>query len=213
LENIGYDRDFKDINSDPAKKDSLDVRRLRNNLSGDLKTDGQKIFFGCRMDFSGIVKGYATDKLVDYLGEKGYENFLVDSGGDIRVYGKDENGKNWKISLEGVAEEKILLELNDDFPAIATSGITRRKWENKSGKFHHLINPKKPEEFSFNLKSVTVAAETCEKADVWAKTLYLMGKEKGMDFSGKNDIKSLFWDYRGNIFISLEMKDNIKKYA
>lgn len=211
LENIGYDRDFKSINV--IEKKSETVQPLQNSLADDLRIQGGKVFFGTRMDFSGIAKGYITDKMVEYLSEKGYENFLVDSGGDIRVSGRDEKRENWRISLEGIAEEKILLEMNNDFPAVATSGVTRRKWENKKGKFHHLINPKNPSNFSFDLKTVTVVAKTCEEADVWAKVLFLMGKEKGMKFSEDNDIKSLFWDYKGNIFLSPKVKKNIGTYA
>ncbi|MFA6047561.1 MAG: FAD:protein FMN transferase [Parcubacteria group bacterium] len=209
LESIGYDKDFRKINSEEIKKESLDIKCLSDDLGSDLKIDGDKIYFRCRMDFSGIAKGYITDKLANYLQERGYTNFLIDSGGDIRISGKDENGENWKISLEGVAEEKILLELNNNFPAIATSGITRRKWENESGKFHHLINPKSPGEFNFNLKSATVVARTCEEADIWEKVLYLMGKENGIQFSEEKNIKSLFLDYKGNIQVSGVMKNNI----
>jgi thiamine biosynthesis lipoprotein len=206
LENIGYDKDFSKINSSVLERDFLDVQRLKNNLSDDLKVNGNKIYFGHRMDFSGIAKGYITDKMAGFLRKKGYDNFLIDSGGDIRISGKDEKKESWKISLESVAEEKLLLELNNDFPAVATSGITRRKWENKNGKFHHLVNPKNLEEFSFGLKSVTVVAKTCEEADVLAKTLFLIGKGKGTQLSREKNIRSLFLDYKGNIQISREMK-------
>lgn len=211
LETIGYDRDFNEINPIGHTK-FLDTRHLKNSLESDIKIRGDKIFFNRRMDFSGIAKGYITDKAMEFLRAKGYENFLVDSGGDIRISGLGEEGHNWKISLESVAEEKMLLKLDDDFSAVATSGITRRKWNNNSGRLHHLINPREPQNFNFDLKSVTVIAKTCDRADVWAKTLYLMGKKKGLEISNEENIKSLFLDYKGNIFISEKIKDNIENY-
>jgi thiamine biosynthesis lipoprotein len=207
LENIGYNKDFKKISQ--GQFGSIEVEPLSSNLEDDLKINGDKIYFGRRMDFSGIAKGYITDEASEFLRQKGYDNFLVDSGGDIRVSGKDEDGESWMISVEGMEEEKILLELDNDFLSVATSGITRKKWENKSGKFHHLINPKELNKFSFDLKSVTVVAKTCEEADVWAKNLFLMGKDEGLKFSEKNNIRSLFLDYRGNVYLSPEMKNNI----
>ena len=207
LENIGYDKDFKNINYDISK--SVSIEPLQNNLEEDLKINSNRIFFGRRMDFSGIAKGYITDRAIDHLKKRGYESFLVDSGGDIRVYGKDNDGENWKISLESIKEDKLLLELTDEFSSIATSGLTRRKWENEKGKFHHLVNPKDPEKFDFNIKSVTVVAKTCEEADVWAKVLFLMGKDKGLKFGEERKIKSLFLDYRGNVTVSSKIKENI----
>ena len=107
LENIGYDKDFKNINYDISK--SVSIEPLQNNLEEDLKINSNRIFFGRRMDFSGIAKGYITDRAIDHLKKRGYESFLVDSGGDIRVYGKDNDGENWKISLESIKEDKLLL--------------------------------------------------------------------------------------------------------
>lgn len=207
LENIGYNKDFKSLSSGPLS--NLDVGLINHNLEDDLKIDGEKVYFGCRMDFSGIAKGYIIDKAADFLKKKGYKNFLIDSGGDIITSGKDENGENWKISVEGVHEEKILLELNEKYPAVATSGITRRKWERGEKRFHHLINPKNPQEYKFDLKTVTVIGRTCEEVDVWAKVLFLMGKKKGLEFSNQNDVKCIFLDYRCNVYLSKNIKNNI----
>jgi FAD:protein FMN transferase len=207
LENIGYDRNFKDIDTRISANQTAEP--LRNNLFDDLKIKKKEIYFGQRMDFSGIAKGYITDRIAKYLEKEGYQNFLVDSGGDIRVSGKDEKGENWKISLESVAEEKLIIELDNNFSAVATSGITRKKWAKGDKKYHHLINPKDPSDFSFDLKSVTVVAKTCEETDVWAKVLFLMGREKGIKFSEDKNIKSLFLDYKGSLYISSKIKQSL----
>lgn len=210
LEKIGYKKSFS--SSDFGKECLLLDREITGNLSDDLKIRGSSVYFGHRMDFSGIAKGYVTDQAAEFLKKKGYKNFLVDSGGDMRVLGNDCFGKNWKIDLEGFSSKKLLIELKNGFLGVATSGITRRKWEKEGKKFHHLINPKNPAEFDFSLKSVTVVAKNTEEADVWAKTLFLMGKDQGIKFSQKNNIKSFFLDYRGNLFISDSAKEfiNIK---
>ena len=56
---------------------------------------------------------------------------------------------------------------------------------------------------------MTVVAKTCEEADVWAKVLFLMGKDKGLKFGEERKIKSLFLDYRGNVTVSSKIKENI----
>jgi thiamine biosynthesis lipoprotein ApbE len=56
---------------------------------------------------------------------------------------------------------------------------------------------------------VTVVAKNCERADVFAKILYIMGKEQGWEFSLKNKIASLFLTYSGNIYLTPEIKKYI----
>jgi FAD:protein FMN transferase len=204
LEGVGYDRDFGKIKKTEAK---ISQEEFSKDLEEDLKIEKNKVKFNCRMDFSGIAKGYITDRASEFLKNKGFGNFLVDSGGDIYASGTDENDEPWNISIEGTDENKLSFGLSDR--GIATSGITRRKWEISGKKYHHLINPKNPQEFLFDLKTVTVISENTEKADVWAKILYLMGKERGIIFSNENDIASAFLDYRGNVCLS----QAVKKYT
>jgi len=182
LERVGYADDFK-----------LGVRKLKvgvveennffnHSLTEDLKIKDGAVFFATRMDFSGIAKGYITDKVVEFLERQQWKNFLVDSGGDMFMRGVDEDGKLWTVNVEGIDEKKLIFALDDK--AIATSGIGRRRWEIEGQRMHHIINPKKPREFSFDLKSVSIIAESTADADVWAKTIFLMGREGGMREQG-----------------------------
>jgi thiamine biosynthesis lipoprotein len=191
LEKIGYEKDFYSADF-RSKKIEDNFSEKFGNLKNDLEIKNSEVLFRKRMDFSGIAKGYITDKVSEFLRNKGYENFLLDSGGDMQASGKNEEGLDWEIALEGFLENKFSLKVF-----------------NNGKKFHHLINPKNPENFSFELKSATVIADTTEKADVFAKVLFLMGKEKGMEFAKENNISVIFLDYRGNIFVSKEAKKYI----
>lgn len=206
LEKIGYNKDFFQTD---FKKAALPEKfsKIEGDLSRDLEVSGDTILFKKRMDFSGIAKGYITDRAAEFLKKRGWENFLIDSGGDMRIVGKNKDGTDWKISIEGVPEEKLMLEITNK--GIATSGISRKKWEIKGKKFHHLVNPKRPNEFSYELRTVSVIAQNTENADGRAKTLVLMGKEKGLKFAKKNKIAAVFLDYKGNIYVSPEAKKYI----
>jgi FAD:protein FMN transferase len=210
LENNGYDRDFEMIDFSVVHRDNENFFSNSNrNLKKNLEISQGKIRFNAKMDFSGIVKGYATDVMSKFLLNQGWNNFLVDSGGDMYFHGLDEKGNIWHIDIEGISAKKILLKFSKR--GIATSGITRRKWEKNKKKYHHLVNPKEPDFFSFELKSVTVIAKTTEEADVWAKTIFLMGKEQGLKYSQRQKIPCVMLDYRGNIFISSEIKKYLSK--
>ena len=185
-------------------KISENFDKIESDLNDNLKIKNGKIFFGRRMDFSGIAKGYITDLGAKFLKKRGWRNFLVDSGGDVFAAGENVNGEKWRIATEGVPEKKLMLNISDK--GIATSGISRKKWEIGGKKFHHLINPKNPSYFSHELRTVSVIEKNTENADGRAKVLVLLGKEKGMKFAKKNKIAAVFLDYKGNIFASPEAK-------
>jgi FAD:protein FMN transferase len=206
LEKIGYDKDFKGKYF--SKVDSPPVfLAAKNALDDDLKIKKNTIFFARRMDFSGIAKGYIVDQAAEFLKKKGWKNFLVDAGGDMLILGLNSSGEKWRIAVEGVPEEKLILEISGR--GIATSGISRKKWQINGKNFHHLVNPKNPNNFSYELRTVSVIAKDTENADGRAKTLVLMGKKGGIDFAMKNKIAAIFLDYKGNIFVSPEAKKYI----
>jgi thiamine biosynthesis lipoprotein len=209
LEKFGYVKDFKQIEfffDAIPKNDVFGI--MTNDLADDLIIRDGEILFNQRMDFAGIAKGYITDMAGEMLRSAGFENFLLDSGGDMLAKGVDSRGEDWKIDIEGIAVEKILLVLRNE--AVATSGIGKRKWQSGEKRFHHLIDPKNPENFSFDLQSVTIIAKTAEEADFWAKVLFLKGKVDGKKLALENKLKAIFLDYRSNVWVSSEMKNNIQ---
>lgn len=205
LKKIGYADDFEDgtrkLQNALGKQDIF----VDRDLSDDLKIKGGKVFFGAGMDFSGIAKGYITDQIAKFLLKKGWQDFLVDSGGDMFMHGVDEDGKVWTVGVEGIEESKLIFAISDK--AIATSGIGKRRWEIEGRRFHHIVNPKKPEHFSFDLKSVTVVAQNTVEADVLAKTIFLMGRDGGILYAKENDIAAVLLDYRGTAWISPKAKE------
>lgn len=207
LKKIGYKKDFgkKDFKLDKGKK----VFDFKAPLDDDFKIDPQegKIFLKKEIDTTGIVKGYTVDLAAKFLTGEGFKDFIVDAGGDMSIQGKNVYGKQWKIGVEGLAESQILLKLSG--VGLATSGVNRKHWKINDKKFHHLINPLEPEKFSFDLKTVTVIRENTVEADGRAKSLFLMGKEKGLKFANQNKIKALFLDNNNNVYLSEAIKKHL----
>ncbi len=207
LEAIGYDRNFDDLGKDSVKVNDYFPGKITGSLAEDLAIEGARVCFKKRMDFSGIAKGCITDLAAKFLKERGWKDFLVDSGGDMFAAGKDGRGEKWRVGVEGIPEKKLLLAISEK--GIATSGISRKKWEAGGKRYHHLINPQKPDEFSFELRTVSVIEGDTENADGRAKALVLMGKKKGLEFARREDIAAIFLDYRGNVIITPEAKKYI----
>ncbi|KKR21108.1 MAG: Membrane-associated lipoprotein involved in thiamine biosynthesis [Candidatus Moranbacteria bacterium GW2011_GWA2_39_41] len=209
LERIGYDKDFKsnDFNSDVEKK--INLEKIAGDLQEDLILNSERrtVLVKKRIDTTGIAKGYTVDEAAQYLKAQGFEDYIVNGSGDIMASGFSDEHSVWRIGIEGLDDSKLMLKLENE--GIATSGISRKRWRIGEKKVHHLINPKDPENFSYDIKTVTVIEEKTVEADGRAKVLVLMGKEKGLEFANKNNIKALFLDYRGNVYLSNEIKKNI----
>lgn len=210
LEQIGYKRDFrKGISAIAKEKDNKEI--YKRDLASDISIDskGRRVTFHARMDFGGIAKGYFTDKIFGLIVEKGFHDFIVDSGGDMYVSGKNIEGKAWKIGIEGIKDDRMMLSVENK--AIATSGISKRKWESGGKRYHHLINPKNSHEFSHDVKTVTVIVDSVESADVWAKTLFLLGKDRGLKKAEEKKIPCVFLMYEGPAYHSSYLGDFLFK--
>lgn len=207
LRAVGYGKSF-------AETDFSRSRRLKipappaGRLSDSIAWKGGELRLLVPMDFSGIAKGFITDRAAEFLRQEGFGNFLLDSGGDIYASGHDEIGNRWHIALEHATEE-IAFYLSDQ--SIATSGITRRQWHIEGMRFHHLINPYAPERFSFDLLSVTVVSDDTETADILAKTLFLMGREAGCGFADREGIPAVFLLRDGTPVYSQASKEILDK--
>ena len=53
-----------------------------------------------RCDLSSVAPGYATDRLWTELADRGFTDFLVDVGGELRTRGRNEAGAPWQIAIE-----------------------------------------------------------------------------------------------------------------
>ncbi|MBT3356439.1 FAD:protein FMN transferase [bacterium] len=208
LKKIGYKKDFRK-NYPTATAKGTELCKVTGKLADDLRIfpNERKILIKKEVDTTGIVKGYTIDLVKKFLFDKGIENFIIDAGGDMFAQGLNSRNSKWKIGIEGLEDNSMMLAISG--MGIATSGISRKRWTIGGKTFHHLINPKKPNEFACDLKTVTVIDEKAVEADGRAKSLFLMGKERGLKFANEHKIKALFLDYKGNIYVSEKIKKHV----
>lgn len=153
------------------------------------------------IDLGGIGKGFVIDAVTRFLAHR-FDNFLVDAGGDIRVRGVNmkESYPYWAIDIEHPAapgEAVATLLLKDR--AVATSGRNRRYWVHEGEEKYHIIDPASRKNPSDELLSVTVIAQSATEADVFAKTLFIAGKEEGSKMAERLKMPAAFADKEGAI--------------
>jgi len=134
---------------------------------------------GMKITLGGIAKGYIIDKAIEILGNKGIEHALVNAGGDMRAIG-NKGKKNWKISLQNPRKKWdsiVTIEINDT--AVCTSGDYERFFDD-SKNFHHIVDPRTGYSAT-ELISVTIVADSAMDCDALATSVFVMGKEKGLE--------------------------------
>lgn len=140
-----------------------------------------------QIDFGGFGKGFAIDKIKEFLENNQVEHFLINAGGDI--FAKKGEGRNpWKILLENPLDSKKFIgEIELNGQTIAASAANRRKWKNN---LHHLINPKTNYPEQTNL-AVFVFGKNGLETDAYSTGIFAAGFEKGIEISQKNNLKTM----------------------
>ena len=134
-----------------------------------------------RFDFNAIAQGYTVDAIHSFLYEKGYRDFLIEVGGELRASGRNASGKLWRIGIDKPSEEiqtdRFIAVIQLEDRALATSGNYRKFYidEQTGMKYVHTINPQTGYPVQSNLLSVSVLANDATTADAFATAMMVKG--------------------------------------
>jgi thiamine biosynthesis lipoprotein len=166
--------------------DSLKIDSLLNFVGFDkvsYNTGRIEKQFQTFIDFNAIAKGYGLDVIAEFLDNQGYDNYLIDIGGEIVAKGVNKTRNNpWNVGIEkpnfdGSQSQQIAIALHNE--AMATSGVYRKfKVDEDGNKYAHIINTKTGYPSKTNILSVSVIAPTCAVADAYATAFKVMGIER-----------------------------------
>ena len=140
---------------------------------------------GVTIDLSSIAKGFGVDQISDLLRNEGFENYLVEIGGEIMAAGNRKDGLPWRIGINRPRPDAAFNEVYRVFElrnqAFATSGDYRNFFEANGIRYAHVIDPRTGYPVSNGVISVSIAADTCTLADGLATAVMVMGADKGLD--------------------------------
>ena len=172
---------------------------------------------GVYLDLSSIAKGYAVDRVSDYLVEQGYANHLIEIGGDLRVRGNHIDADGWRVALERpgsgaeehalqsnqlpIGDASVLLTLSER--GVATSGDYRHRFESGGREYSHHIDPRSGYPVEPMIAAVSVVASTCAEADPLGTTLIVMGPDQGMRWATERGIAAMIVVRDGDSFRQL----------
>lgn len=146
------------------------------------------------INLSALAKGYGIDVVANKLTELGFENYMVEVGGDLRTAGKNDKGQVWRVGIEkpepGLREIKRVVAISD--LSMATSGDYRNFVELDGVRFSHIIDPLTGRPITHWTTSVSVIAADAMTADAWATALLVLGNKEGLKVANDNNIAAYF---------------------
>ncbi|MEP2937727.1 MAG: FAD:protein FMN transferase [Gilvibacter sp.] len=177
-----------------------------SNHSVFLKTKGMKIGFG------GIGKGYAADKAKELLISLKVSGGIINASGDMSVWGIQSNGTSWDVALTNpLNKNKVFALFPLDNSAVVTSGNYEKYVSFNNVRYSHIIDPRTGYP-SKGIISATVFAPQAELADALATSVFVMGKDVGIDrIEQLPNIECILIDQDGNIITSSGITLNNKK--
>lgn len=116
---------------------------------------------GMEIDFGGIVKEYAADRLAALCIEAGVGHGCINLGGDVRVIGPHPDGRPWRIGIQHPRTRQrtsTVVELMRG--AVASSGDYERAIVVDGVRYGHILNPRTGWPVR-RLAAVSVVGELC----------------------------------------------------
>ena len=178
----GFGQDFN-ISQIPSYK----VIRKILNYSGidklEFKNDSlSKKNHHTQIDFSAIAKGWGVDQAALLLDDMGFENYMVEIGGDIMVSGVNNLNSKWTIGIsepEYIASE-LYASIHITDAAVATSGSYNNYFTLENIDYSHILDPKTGYPIQHDLVSATIVAQDCATADAIATAVMVKGFDEGL---------------------------------
>ena len=136
------------------------------------------------VDLSAIAKGYAVDRIGDYLASHGLINYFIEVGGELKMSGLKPGGVSWVPAIESPeANEARIYDIffsHGVTLAVAGSGDYRNYFEVDGVRYSHEVDPRTGRPINHNLAAVYVIDQSAARADALATAFMIMGYDASL---------------------------------
>jgi len=135
------------------------------------------------LDVGAIAKGYAVERVVQAAKEKGYTDFLLSVGGNVRAVGaKGKEKLSWNVGIQNPdksSEQTSLYTLALKDMSLVSSGNYERYYTVDGKIYHHIIDPDTlmPAEY---FTAISIVCEDSGLADALSTAIYCMPFDEGI---------------------------------
>jgi thiamine biosynthesis lipoprotein len=163
-----------------------------------------------RVHLGGIGKGYAIDRAIALLKDRGFTDFLIQAGGDLYVAGTN-GGTPWKLAIadpRGTHDPFATLQITNG--TFSTSGDYERFFIKDGVRYHHIIDPDFGEPAT-GCRSVTIVANRAVMADVLSTGVFILGPDEGMKLIEQlPDVEGVIVTKSNEVMISTGLRGQIE---
>ena len=168
----------------PSEEDIADALSHTNFRDITFEQDGvTRTDSAIQLDFGAIGKGYAAQKVIDYLRTTEIRYGLVSFGGNVGVFGEKSDGTPFKIGLtdpRDTSRTAGYLLAEDGF--VSVSGDYERFFEEAGVRYHHILDPETGWPARSGLSSAAVISADGTLADALSTALFVMGAEDALAY-------------------------------
>jgi thiamine biosynthesis lipoprotein len=136
---------------------------------------------GMEIDFGGVVKEYAADRVAGLCRSTGCHHALVDLGGDLAVVGPHPDGRPWRVGIRDPRRPSRAAAAVEVFSGgVASSGDYARCMVVDGVRYGHILDPRSGWPVR-GLASVSVLSSHCLIAGS-ASTIAMLKGEAGIEW-------------------------------
>ena len=152
-----------------------------------ITVDGNTVTLGnpdAALDLGGIAKGYAADRMREYLNANGACEGFINLGGNVLTLGQKANDEPYHIGIRKPFGEdgETITAVDVTDRSIVTSGRYERYFEKDGHIYHHILDPKNGYPYDNGLNGVTILSDSSMVGDALSTICFALGQEKGTEF-------------------------------
>ena len=162
-----------------------------------------------QIDLNSLAQGATVDFIASWLDTKGFENYIIEMGGEIFCRGTNPNDTPWHVGIDRPIEGnltpgvdlQVIIEVSGQ--GVATSGNYRKYYTTDDGrKIVHTLDARTGTPVISNLLSASVVASTATLADAYGTLFMILGLDRSKEFlSTHPDLQAylVYSDDTGNL--------------
>ncbi len=179
-----------------ARRALVDYRRVI------LDPQAQTIFLPAKemkIGLGGIAKGYALERAGALLAERGFDDFLLVSGGQVYARGT-RGGRPWKVGVRDPrgARDEVFATLPLAGQSLSTSADNESFFVVDGVRYHHILDPQTGWP-TRGLRSATVLHADPTLADALSTAVMVLGRERGLEVCTRLGAQALLVDDLGEV--------------
>lgn len=164
------------------------------------------------LDVGSIGKGYAVQMVAEYARELGYDNLVLNVGGNVATIGTRADGSGWKIGIENPdrnSEKKTVTTVQISDKCLVTSGDYQRYYTVDGKNYCHIIDSDTlmPAEY---FSAVSIIIDHSGMADALSTALFNMTYEEGLALINSIDGAEAIWVFPDG---TLKYSDNFEQFV